>query len=129
MTCERPWVLPAADACRWLLRLVSPLGSGAATSDGSYPSPEAHVKVYLLPRETGRDRPHRAGMARFAPLWSSLADSGGLKASGPGYSGTTAGMPTPPGFQSLPWRSWCSRLATDALDAGMSEDTCPVRWL
>jgi hypothetical protein len=29
MMCERPWVLPTADACRWLLLLLSPLLSGA----------------------------------------------------------------------------------------------------
>jgi hypothetical protein len=41
LTCERRWVLPTADACRWLPLLLSPLLSGAAASDASYRSLEA----------------------------------------------------------------------------------------
>jgi hypothetical protein len=50
MTCERLGVLPTADACRWLLLLLSPLLSGTAVSDGSYPSSEASRERLSLAR-------------------------------------------------------------------------------
>ena len=57
-TCERSWALPPADACRWLLLLLSPLLSCATASDGSYPSSEALARTAIsCPRQLPRDRP------------------------------------------------------------------------
>jgi len=77
MTCERLGVLPTADACRWLL--LSPLLSGTAVSDGSYPSSEASRERLSLARG---NRPVTArtvqGMAprpvRQAPAWPLSSD-------------------------------------------------------
>ena len=55
-SCGRPWVLPIADACGWLLRLLSPLLSEAApaVTDGTDLSCGALDDGCLFPLEAAR---------------------------------------------------------------------------
>ncbi len=85
-TCERYLVPSAADACRWLLLLLSALLSGAAACDGSCQSSEASRGLLsLAPGDCPVTACTVQGMARVrsgqAPAWPLSSDRSGRRGS------------------------------------------------